>query len=335
MKSNTSKTLSATVFLLLITGTALPSAFAANGINNGDVGSNTLAGSLAPFYTATLPGGGHVADGVGLTTSTTGAITITLPAGATVEKAFLYWNVMVEDIPSVTLNAIPVAGTNIGIVPETPCWGPGVTNAYRADVTSLVTGSGVYTVGLAASNQNNALGAALVVVYKDALSPFDTLVRIDDGHIMRNFFEVMSHTMTGLSVPPSGALSAKTTYVVGDGQGAIVPTSAKFEAVVQSTNIAAASDGERWDTTSFDVTALLPPGTTDADVTIEASGDCLTWVAQVLDISFERLVVGGESLPLNTMALFVSGISSSGLWMIPALAGIVGTGFYLTKFRKN
>ena len=45
--------------------------------------------------------------------------------------------------------------------------------------------------------------------------------------------------------------------------------------------------------------------------------------------------VAGELLPLNTTALFISGITSSAIWMIPTLAGITGAGVYFTKFRKN
>jgi len=44
--------------------------------------------------------------------------------------------------------------------------------------------------------------------------------------------------------------------------------------------------------------------------------------------------VAGELLPLNTTALFISGLTSS-IWMIPTLAGIAGAGVYFTKFRKN
>ncbi len=45
--------------------------------------------------------------------------------------------------------------------------------------------------------------------------------------------------------------------------------------------------------------------------------------------------VGGELMPLNTMALFVSGLTSSAIWMIPTLAGLAGAGLYLVKFRTN
>lgn len=45
--------------------------------------------------------------------------------------------------------------------------------------------------------------------------------------------------------------------------------------------------------------------------------------------------VGGELLPLDTTALFVAGFLGNAFWMIPAVAGIAGTGIYFTKSRNK
>ncbi len=45
--------------------------------------------------------------------------------------------------------------------------------------------------------------------------------------------------------------------------------------------------------------------------------------------------VAGELLPLNTSALMIAGLSTSAVWMIPAVAGLAGVGVYLVKFRAN
>jgi len=45
--------------------------------------------------------------------------------------------------------------------------------------------------------------------------------------------------------------------------------------------------------------------------------------------------VAGELLPLNTTALFISGITSSAIWMIPTLAGIAGAGVYFIRSRTH
>jgi hypothetical protein len=44
--------------------------------------------------------------------------------------------------------------------------------------------------------------------------------------------------------------------------------------------------------------------------------------------------VAGELVPLNTTALFISGLSSSMIWMVPTILGIAGVGVYI-KSKKN
>jgi hypothetical protein len=46
-------------------------------------------------------------------------------------------------------------------------------------------------------------------------------------------------------------------------------------------------------------------------------------------------IVAGELLSLDSSALVISGLTSSMVWMIPAVAGITGAGVILVKFRKN
>ncbi|MBM2820076.1 MAG: sorting protein [Nitrosarchaeum sp.] len=57
------------------------------------------------------------------------------------------------------------------------------------------------------------------------------------------------------------------------------------------------------------------------------------------DVKFTKLdcskPVAGELLSLDTSALFVSGISSSAIWMVPTLAGIAGAGVYYIRTRVN
>ena len=50
-------------------------------------------------------------------------------------------------------------------------------------------------------------------------------------------------------------------------------------------------------------------------------------------ISSNQNPVAGELVPLNTTALFISGLSSSMIWMVPTLVGIAGAGFYFIQAR--
>ena len=45
--------------------------------------------------------------------------------------------------------------------------------------------------------------------------------------------------------------------------------------------------------------------------------------------------VAGELVPLNTTALFISGLSSSMIWRVPTLAGIAGVGVYFIQTRTH
>ena len=45
--------------------------------------------------------------------------------------------------------------------------------------------------------------------------------------------------------------------------------------------------------------------------------------------------VAGQLLPLDSTSLFLAGIQSMTVWMIPTVLGLAGAGVYLVKFRAN
>lgn len=47
------------------------------------------------------------------------------------------------------------------------------------------------------------------------------------------------------------------------------------------------------------------------------------------------VTVAGELLSLDSTALFVSGLSSSMIWMVPSLVGIAGAGIYFIRARTH
>ena len=88
-----------------------------------------------------------------------------------VKRAFLYWhginNAGAYNRPTITFKNASVTGQSLG-VSGTNCWGAGQSTAYEADVTSLVTGNGSYSLsGLAMGGSEHANGASLVVLYND------------------------------------------------------------------------------------------------------------------------------------------------------------------------
>ncbi len=45
--------------------------------------------------------------------------------------------------------------------------------------------------------------------------------------------------------------------------------------------------------------------------------------------------VEGMLMPIDTSALYLAGLGSVTMWMIPAVAGMAGAGMYFVKFRKQ
>jgi len=74
-------------------------------------------------------------------------------------------------------------------------------------------------------------------------------------------------------------------------------------------------------------TDTLTPGPSDW----EGSGNS----GYYFQLTGDSNMVGGEFLPIDSTALMLAGLQSSAIWMLPVLAGIAGTGFYLVKFRTN
>lgn len=105
-------------------------------------------------------------------------------------------------------------------------------------------------------------------------------------------------SMSGFAAPSSN-ISARTTWIVGDGQtgsptgnpGGLVNT-VTFDggsSVVTFSPALTGADGAAngnylWDTESHDVSSSFAPGSTGANATVATNGDCVTWQAQVLDV---------------------------------------------------
>lgn len=103
----------------------------------------------------------------------TGNIVLTGVSG-TVTKAELYWQGInnsgvgaIYNNPTVVFAGTPIVGVSLGDAP-TFCWGDGSSRAFKADVTSLVSGNGTYALSnLATCTGCSANGASLVVFFTD------------------------------------------------------------------------------------------------------------------------------------------------------------------------
>jgi hypothetical protein len=258
-----------------------------------------------------------------------GTIALTgVPTDADVVAAFLYWQVVSTDTLgpisgslAATFNGFPLStadgpSSKVLISDGTsPCWSSGggtggaggnkKTYTYRADVRRFLNadadgrfvGNGNYVVQIPDSGSNGngvpiALGASLVMIYRDPRLPFNGIVIYDGGYTMNNTFESMSQTLKGFY--QAAGTTGRITHIVGSGQlnktenlrlpGNAVPTNSST--VV---NPFAGAAGANWDNPTFDLTGVTVSSspqygdsvTTSVDHIGSGTFDCLSWGAIV------------------------------------------------------
>ncbi len=140
---------------------------------------------LTPFTTVkntkwTIAGYGGM-RGIG-----TGSITISGVTGV-VTRAYLYWHGPTNSTSptanaTVTFNGTSITGSNIGFAADN-CWFFANSQAYRADVTSLVAGSGNYSLAnFVKPGGIDINGVTLIVFYNDGTNTGNRDVMIFDGN---------------------------------------------------------------------------------------------------------------------------------------------------------
>jgi hypothetical protein len=253
-------------------------------------GNDTLVQSFS-----TILNGDVASFGIGLRDTGTGDIVVSgLPVTSTVSVAFLYWATLGSNntYTNPTLNGTPVNGSVVGTTHDT-CWGVTHNFVYRADVTSLVTGDGTYTLAGLPNNFNpdNSQGASLVIVYSDPSLPLRRII-INDGAVSLDGVPTYTDTIKGF-VGDSPLTNAHVTYIVGDGQtfqdGDIL-----FNGTTIDTDAFSGSDGPLWDTLTYDVTALNPTDPSASNMT--TPDDCLLWAATVFSITTVPIVCDFQDL---------------------------------------
>ena len=243
--------------------------------------------ALSSFASFSIDGD-YVASGVSLRSSTSGTTTVSaIPAGSTVERAYLYTaflgNGEDPSLKNISVNGVPFTGTNIGTAQDT-CWGFSNSFAYRTDVTSVVSGNGTYSITDAASGSSILRqGASLVVVYSNPGLPSREILLLEGNDVIIGS-PGRTNAFSGFSA--AGPVTAKTTFIVGDGQSA--GNAGSFSGSLGTSNFGNhfnGSDGSYWDTDTFDVSGLIASSDSSASVAISSGSDCLMWVAQVMSVT--------------------------------------------------
>jgi hypothetical protein len=278
-------------------------------------GPEDATGALSTVSSVTVHGG-YTAVGIGMRNLGYGTISLTgVPAGATVKSATLLWDVLADQSdPSFAQGSFKgsaITGTSWASG-ASPCWPVGSNFSYEADVTSLVTGNGSYSLSGFATGESDGAdpwnvgstpplleGASLVVVYQLASMP-QTTIQIAEGATETDSGNSATATMNGFTV--STPASATTTYIVADGQqagntagfnGTTLPDVSFPGADPQA--VPNYSQGNLWDTVTSDASSLASPGDTSASLAVTGNNDCLVWVGQVLSVASQTYVALGDS----------------------------------------
>lgn len=254
----------------------------------------------------------------------TGASSITLSGvSGTVNQAYLYWHGPTNSSDptwnaNINFDGNAISGTNIGFSDDN-FWSRANSQAYRADVTSFVTGNGVYSLSGLIPNDSN--GASLIVFFDDGDDTNNRDVVTFDGNDANwpNAFDPdnWNVTLNGINYTAGTAtmvlsvsdgqtfddsvLQVNGTTIAGPGavfQGTTVPTTA-------GTTV---TNGALWDIRDFDVTGFLTPGLNSLNMQHFTVSDALSLIHVAIDLPAGAAPPDGEVPEPASLLLFGVGL---------------------------
>jgi len=275
-------------------------------VTPGLVGATPLVPATAPGPTLVIDTDMVVAGVGGLSQADEGG-TITLGGigSGVITSAWLYWAGYAESPDSTALQNVVFNGTSISGTPvgfeSTSCQAAGYrSDAYRADVTNLVTGDGAYTVGGLRSEILNRFpyGASVIVFFNDGDTTNDRDVYVYEG---LDSTSASSSNGPGWNANLSGNTypggAATLTLHVADGEDAagtddedgtfaLNGTTFASGEVFQGDSVPVASGATagEWDIESFSIESALTLGPTAAALTQTGGTDCLELVVATVSV---------------------------------------------------
>ena len=260
----------------------------------------TEANDIAPFETVFATDAAQFGFG-GIRTIGTGTITVSGVSG-TVTRALLYWQGPTNSTDpavnaAVTFGGTDITGTNIGVSSDN-CWGFDNSQAYRADVTSVVTGNGAYALANFLKADADINGVSLFVFFDDGNDANNRDVVLFDGNdsnVPGNGFDADGWNVSLPGINYTSGTASMDLHV-GDGQGfedadvvLNAATLASGPDVFQGDSVpngASAGDtnGGLWDVKSYDVTSALTPGDNTLTLTSAYTNDCLSLIVAAVNL---------------------------------------------------
>lgn len=226
-------------------------------------------------------------------------INITLPSSYSVVKAYLWYASVATPayaFPQSTQIQLNTNSVTANLINEDPgksiCWGPNGyshTGSYRADVTSLITGSGNYIVSnIPIGNGVDPNGVTLFIIYIDNnnLQQQGTLMLYDGLFVNEiggglNYAETISNNgfMPGNNLIPS---ESKTLMLIADIESVVDPINNFFVFNNQSIGINAACNlpySQMWQMVTTQPTFYSPNQTSVTLYHEKPGSDCYALIA--------------------------------------------------------
>lgn len=260
----------------------------------------------------------------------TGTVTVSGVTGP-VTKAYLYWHGPAYVADPTANQTVDFAGTSVtgsflGISSDN-CWGFADSLAYRADVTSLVTGNGAYSLdnflkpGVADIN-----GVSLITFFDDGNTADNRDVVIFDGNDSNidNPYDApgWNITLSGINYTTG---SANIVFGVSDGQtfpdaavivngSTLVPAGSVFDGNTVPGGAGGPDNGFLWDIRSFDATSFLTPGLNTLNITSGVNSDCLSCIHILIDLPAGAAPPNPGVPEPASLALFGSALAGYSFW---------------------
>ena len=262
----------------------------------------TAASANKLTYYTTIFNTNYATADLGLRDVGAGTLPVSGISGS-VTDALLYWHGPTNSTDpnvnaNVNFNGTNITGTNIGFSSDN-FWGALNSQAYRANVTSLVTGNGNYSLSNFQKADAQVNGASLFTFYNSGLSTGKRDVVIFNGNDSNFAFQTdpagWNFTLSGINY--SGG-SAFLTMYVSDGQdfgpnddgtlrvnGVSLATGGIFQGSSSRAPGAGVSNGSLTDLEQFDITSFLTPGMNSLNITLDAGfDDALSAVVAAVDL---------------------------------------------------
>lgn len=238
----------------------------------------------------------------GLRGDGTGSITLS-GVGGPITRAYLYWHGPTNSTSSLANASVSFAGTaitgsNIGFSDDN-FWDAANSQAYRADVTSLITGNGSYALAnFQKPDVAEINGASLVVFFSDGNAANNRDVVLFNGNDANfaNEFDALGWNTTLAGINYSTG-TASVQLHVSDGQdfsgaddgnlrinGTTVANGDIFNGNTTPFAAGGVSNGKLWDINSFAATAFLTPGANSLNVQLDSVNDALSLVLAAIDL---------------------------------------------------